>query len=317
MPDPLERQYENELTFVRQLGVEFARERPKIADRLLLDRTTGSSEDPHVERLIEAFAFLTARIRLKLDDEFPGIPESFLESLYPHYLAPIPSMGVIEFEVDPERCNLPEGHTIERGSNLQSRQIRGVACQYRTTTPVTLWPLQVLEGRYQTAPFGKDIVPPSKSLQSKALLRLQLTAAGGASLNSLELDSLRFFLSGDDTVVQRLYELIFNHVTQVVIRDPDAPRHVQPIVLPASSLRQVGFGRDEGMLPYGGRSFLGYRLLTEYFAFPHKFLFFDVSGLEALRRGPRDLVGRRAARRDHAADLDLHVVHALRLHHLE
>jgi len=123
------------------MGAEFARDRPKIAERLLLNQETGASLDPHVERLIEGFAFLTARIRLKLDDEFPELTESLLETLYPHYLAPIPSMAIIEFDVDAERGNLPEGHTIERGSNLHTQEFDGVRCQYRTTTPVTLRPV--------------------------------------------------------------------------------------------------------------------------------------------------------------------------------
>jgi type VI secretion system protein ImpG len=284
MPDPLETQYENELTFIRQLGKEFARERPKIADRLLLDRETGASVDPHVERLIEAFAFLTARIRLKLEDEFPELTESFLETLYPHYLAPIPSMAVVEFEVDAERGNLPQGHRIERGSKLHSQEIEGVSCQYRTTAPVTLWPLEVSDARYQTAPFGKDVIPPAKSLQSKALLRLELVAAAGASFAELELNRLRFFLSGDYALVNKLYELIFNHVTQIVIRGDSSIRGQEPIVLPPSCLQPVGFNADEGMLPYGAQSFLGYRLLTEYFCFPSKFMFLDLCGLEAIRR---------------------------------
>ncbi|HEX3724747.1 MAG TPA: type VI secretion system baseplate subunit TssF [Pirellulales bacterium] len=284
MADSLEMQYENELTFIRQLGKEFARDRPKIADRLLFDRESGASEDPHVERLIEAFAFLTARIRLKLEDEFPELTESLLETLYPHYLAPIPSLAIAEFQVDPQRGNLPDGHLIERGSRLRSREAQGVSCQYRTTTPVTLWPIEVADARYQIAPFGKNIVPPSRSGQAKALLRIELAAAPGASFAELNLESLRFFLNGDYPLVNRLYELIFNHVTEVVIRSGGATVASPSVVLPATCLRQVGFGRDEGLLPYGGRSFLGYRLLTEYFAFPHKFMFVDLSGLGAARR---------------------------------
>lgn len=284
MPDPLELQYENELTFIRQMGAEFARDRPKIAERLLLNQETGASADPHVERLIEGFAFLTARIRLKLEDEFPELTESLLETLYPHYLAPIPSMAIIEFDVDAERGNLPEGHTIARGSSLHTQEFDGVRCQYRTTTPVTLWPIEVSGARYQTAPFGKEVLPPSKSLQSKAMIRLELKALAGSNFSELQLDRLRFFLSGDPAMTNRLYELIFNHVTQVVVRAGSSPAGPPATVLPASCLKEVGFSPDEGMLPYGARSFLGYRLLSEYFCFPSKFLFVDISGLEAARR---------------------------------
>src|SRR4051812_14405058 len=101
MRDRLEEFYEKELMFIRRMAADFARERPKIADRLMLSPDARESADPHAERLIESFAFLTARIRLKLEDEFPEIVNSLMGLLYPHYLAPIPSMSVAQFTLDP------------------------------------------------------------------------------------------------------------------------------------------------------------------------------------------------------------------------
>jgi len=287
MADPIERAYESELSYIRNMGVEFARERPKIAERLLLNRDTGTSVDPHVERLIEAFAFLAARIRMKLDDEFPELTEALLETLYPHYLAPIPSMGIVEFEVDSDRGNLPEGHRVDRGSRMLSQEFEGVSCQYRTTAETMLWPLTVAQARYQTAPFGKDVIVPARSAQAKAMIRLELEVGGGASLVELQLDSLRLFLAGDAPVTNSLYELIFNHATSIQLR-AGASTLQEPLVLLPDRLQPVGFGIDEGLLPYGGRSFLGYRLLTEYFCFPQKFQFFEITGLDAVRRGGFD-----------------------------
>lgn len=281
--NPLEAYYESELSYLRQLGAEFARERPKIADRLLLNRETGRSTDPHVERLLEAFAFLTARVQLKLNDEFPEIAEALLETLYPHYLAPFPSMSVVEFEVDPARGKLPQGFTIPRHSRLFSREVRGVPCRFRTTYPVTLWPVSVAQARYQTAPFGKDVTVPAGARQAKAMLRIELRTGGGASLAELKLDRLRFFLHGDEPLVHQLYEQIFNRAVQVVVRGGAAESDPSR-VLGAGALKPVGFERGEGLLPYPNRSFLGYRLLTEYFCFPHKFLFVDVAGLDSLDR---------------------------------
>src|SRR4051812_47520055 len=128
--DRLEAFYENELAYIRKLGTEFAKKRPKIAGRLMIKHGSGVSTDPHVERLIEAFAFLTARVRLKLEDEFPELTESLLTILYPHYLAPIPSMGIAQFEVDPERGKLPNGYTIPRHSKLRTHDVRGVPCRF-------------------------------------------------------------------------------------------------------------------------------------------------------------------------------------------
>jgi type VI secretion system protein ImpG len=276
--DALEARYEDELKYIRRLGVEFARERPKIADRLLLDRETGESEDPHVERLIEAFAFLTARIRLKLDDEFPEITDALLGVLYPHYLAPIPSMSLVQFELSPGQGHLTGGYTIPRHSRLYSREVRGLPCRFRTAYPVTLWPLELVSARYLTAPFGALVAPPPGAGETPALLRLELRTPANVKLSGLHLDRLRFFLNGDDLTTRTLYELIFNHVTHVVIRngDPHGPVHIQD----AACLHPVGFGRDESLLPCDARSFVGYQLLTEYFTFPTKFLFWDLTGLE-------------------------------------
>lgn len=278
----LERQYEDELAFVRRLGAEFAKDRPKIAKRLEMRADTGETADPHVERLIEAFAFLTARIRLKLDDEFPELTEALLGILYPHYLAPIPSMGVLQFQVDPERGKLPQGHAVKAGAQVNSLgQIDGASSSFRTAYPVTLWPLVVTGARYQTTPFGRELVPPPGAVGAKAVVRIELKAGAGMAMSALEIPKLRFYISGDQALTGKLYELLFDHLAGATLQagdDPSSPR----VDLGRGCLAQVGFGRDEGLLPYDRRSFLGYRLLTEYFAFPKKFLFFDVLGLDKL-----------------------------------
>jgi type VI secretion system protein ImpG len=140
MRDELLGYYERELIFLRQMGAEFAEKYPKIAGRLLLE--PDKCEDPHVERMIEAFAFLTSRVHLKIDDEFPEITESLLNVLYPHYLAPIPSMSIAQFGLDPQQGKLTTGYHIERGTTLYSRPVQGTPCRFRTSYPVTLWPIR-------------------------------------------------------------------------------------------------------------------------------------------------------------------------------
>ena len=146
MQDSLLEYYERELTIFRQLGQEFAQAYPKVASRLLLE--PGKCEDPHVERLIQAVAFLAARIHHKIDDEFPEISNALLGLLYPHYLAPIPSMSVAEFTVDPEQGKLTSGYEIPRHSLLYSRPIDGTQCRFRTGYPLTLWPVTVTAARF-------------------------------------------------------------------------------------------------------------------------------------------------------------------------
>src|SRR5258708_34481889 len=114
MSDTLYPYYDRELVFIRQLSQEFARQYPAAANRLLLE--PNRSVDPHIERLIEAFALLAGRIHHKLDDEFPELTDALLGQLYPHYLAPVPSMAVVEFELDPERGTVPDGFRIDRNS---------------------------------------------------------------------------------------------------------------------------------------------------------------------------------------------------------
>lgn len=280
--DRFESFYESELSYIRKLGAEFAKKRPKIAGRLLMREATGVSTDPHVERLIESFAFLTARIRLKLDDQFPELTEALLGTLYPHYLAPIPSLGIAQFEVDPERGKLPNGYTIARQSRLFTHEIRGVSCRFRTAYPVTLWPVEVKGAYYQTPPFGRDVPFFAGSVQPKALVRIELQCAAGMKFSDLLAEKMRFFLSGEDQHVYRLQELLFNHAAKVVL-NPPPESGARPVELPRDAIRPVGFEADEGLLPYPRRSFLGYRLLTEFFCFPEKFLFFDLGGLERIR----------------------------------
>src|SRR6185369_13708290 len=138
MRDRLEEFYEHELLFIRRMAAEFARDRPKIADRLAFGPDMQESSDPHIERLIESFAFLTARVRLKLEDEFPELVNSLMGLLYPHYLAPIPSMTVAQFTLDPSGGTSTEGFTIPRNSRLFSHSIQGVQCRFRNAYPVTL-----------------------------------------------------------------------------------------------------------------------------------------------------------------------------------
>src|SRR5215213_1138626 len=113
--------YERELTFLRRMGADFANRYPKVASRLQLE--PDKCEDPHVERLLEGFAFLAARVHLKIDDDFPEISESLLNVVYPHYVRPIPSMSLVEFELDPEQGKLTTGLRVPQGAQLYSRPV--------------------------------------------------------------------------------------------------------------------------------------------------------------------------------------------------
>jgi type VI secretion system protein ImpG len=288
MRDELLGYYESELVFLRQMGAEFAQKYPKIATRLSLE--ADKCDDPHVERLIEAFAFLAGRVHLKIDDEFPEITESFLNVLYPHYLAPFPSSTIVQFAIGSQKGNLTSGFEIPRDSSLYSRPIQGTPCRFRTSYPVTLWPLKIAD-----ATLESDIPLDHMGRWKEAQIKLSVECLNDTQLATLRkadspelIDKIRFYISGDPQIAYPLYELILNKADGVEIR-PLPPlkkktgmlrkQALRPVVLPASRLQPVGFEADEGMLPYTARSFMGYRLLSEYFAFPQKFMFFELSGL--------------------------------------
>lgn len=287
--------YERELIFLRRMGADFARRYPKIASRLLLDEE--KIEDPHVERMVEAFAFLSARIGLKLDDELPEITESFLNVLFPHYLSPIPSIAISQFVYGYPKDKLSSVQVLPRGSKLLSRPVDGTPCQFRTAFDVPLVPVEV-----QSAALESAAPTDSRGKYADSHIRISLRCYGDANLHEMKVaetgkppEFVRFYIDGDPQLVFPLYEIIFNHSTSVEFRPREAPLGDKTLKtltnlqlrLPPSvtigveeGLRQVGFKEEEALLPFTKRSFSGYRLLTEYFAFPYKFLFFDVYGLD-------------------------------------
>lgn len=173
MGDELLSYYNRELSFLRRLGGEFAETHPKIAGRLQL--TADSAEDPHVERLIEAFAYLTARIRCKLDDDFPEITAAFLNVLYPHYLAPIPSMAIARFVPDRAQGELTGGYAVPRGALLETDPIGGQPCRFRTVQPVTLWPIELASAGLASRPFQSPETVFASSAESVLGLALRCT----------------------------------------------------------------------------------------------------------------------------------------------
>ena len=277
MRDELLSYYERELTFLRKMGAEFAQRYPKVASRLQLE--PDRVEDPHTERLIEAFAFLAARLHLKIDDEFPEITDALLNIVYPHYLRPIPSMSVVEFHLDPEQGKLTTGLKVPRGATLFSAPYQGMPCKFRTSYDTTIWPVEVAEAEW-TSPDRVD--PPIKAPDAESALRIQINCLPDISLRGLEMDRLRFYLNGEANLVHTLYELLMNNCVRILIRDPEPRAKVPPVALTAEALRPVGFAEDEDVLPYPRRSFVGYRILQEYFCLPEKFFFVDLTGLEQL-----------------------------------
>lgn len=260
------RYYSQELQHLREVGGEFAQDYPKIAGRLGLDGFECA--DPYVERLLEGFSFLAARVQLKIDAEFPRFTQHLSELVYPHLLAPTPSMAVVQLQPDVANPSLKQGFLVPRGSAMRSVLGKGdnTACEYRSAHDVTLWPIELVEAKFATR-AGIDARLPANV---KAALRLRLRTSGGIAWRDLPLDRLCLHLRGADDVPIRIYETILAGVAGVMVG-----QHL----LPRSSVQPVGFDETEALLPSGARTFQGYRLLQEYFAFPQRFQFVELKGL--------------------------------------
>jgi type VI secretion system protein ImpG len=282
--------YNRELQYLRELGGEFAAEFPKIAARLGL--SGFECADPYVERLLEGFAFLAARVRLKIDAEFPDFTQHLLEMVYPHYLAPTPSMAIVQLQPDLAEGSLAEGFVLPRDTVLRGVIGKGeqTACEYRTAQETVLWPLELTEAEYFThgGPVAKTDLPALA--RSKAGIRLRLQVTAGLTLEQLSLDGLTLFLRGGDELPFRLYERLLANTVAILAQPLERPLPWCE-VLGADCLRPLGFADEQALLPYTPRSFQGYRNLHEYFAFPERFLFVEVRGLaNALRRAPGNAI---------------------------
>ena len=276
--DPrLLRLYNDELTHLRETGSEFAAEFPKIAARLGMEGMEVA--DPYVERLLEGFAFLAARVQLKIEAEQPRLIAHLLEAIYPNFLAPVPSMLVARFGVDPADPNLVKGYEVPRGSSLLSELARGqdTHCEFRTAHAVTLWPIELAGVQYfsQATDLPSTRLPQARG--ARGGLRIRLRCGGGVAFHQLGMDRLAFFISAPDDVAYRLHDLVLGAPAGTLVLAPhgDPAAHWRG----AESVQALGFSAGEALLPESLRAFSGYRLLQEAAALPQRLLFFEVTGL--------------------------------------
>ncbi|CAN7378091.1 type VI secretion system baseplate subunit TssF [Pseudoduganella sp. LjRoot289] len=272
------RYYSQELQHLREVGGEFAKEYPKIAGRLGLEGFDCA--DPYVERLMEGFSFLAARVQMKIDSEFPRFTQHMSELVYPHFLAPTPSMAVVQLQPDLSNPALKEGYVVPRGTAMRSVLGKGdtTACEYRTAHDVTMWPVELAEAKFFThsgamagTPLGTPVsLPPNV----KAGIRLRLRTVGGLPFHALNMDSLALNLRGSDEMPVKIYEKILGSVEGVLVSSVGGSA-----LLPKSAVAPLGYSEEEALLPSGRRTFQGYRLLQEYFAFPQRYQFVELRGL--------------------------------------
>lgn len=269
--------FRRELQHLREMGGEFAAEYPKIAGRLGLESLECA--DPYVERLLEGFAFMAARVQLKIETSYSRTARNLLEMVYPDYLSPVPSMLIAEVQPSMYEGSLAAGFTIERGTSMRSHSgpEAATACQFRTAADLTLWPVRIDGARVLSSKAAIDAAGASAPDNVRSALALKLSTEQDLGFSELAIDDLRFFITGADATGALLYEQVMAHTVSVAIVSEQAE-----IRSPSRAVRlsRVGFEQNEALLPGGPRGFDGYRVLQEYFVFPQRFQFFEINNLQ-------------------------------------
>ncbi|MGN6651744.1 type VI secretion system baseplate subunit TssF [Trinickia sp.] len=270
--------YEEELRHLREVGGEFSRAYPKVASRLGLD--AFECADPYVERLLEGFSFLAARVRMQIDAQFPRFTHHLAEAIYPGLLGPTPSMAVVRIEPDRTHPALARGVAVPRGTTLSSQLDRDGAtrCEYRTAHAVTLLPLRLTHAGYRAF----DCLPPgwaaSVERAPKAVLTLRFEWGPTERAAIRLLDRLPLYLRGSEGLDELLQMRMRGHCLAACIR-VGAAQEARYVPLPARCVEAKGFADGEALLPTTSATYRGVRLLREYFAFPERYSFVEVAGL--------------------------------------
>ncbi len=295
MDTRLLKHYENELTFMRDMGAEFAAAYPKIAARLGMEGV--EVVDPYVERLLEGVAFLSARVQLELEMQFPAFTSNLLEIIYPQYLAPTPSMMIAAFEPDVANAAIKDGYVVPRHTTIRSRLMEGeqTPCEFRTSADITMWPIEITEAEYIDGRGGLVAAGVTRETEARAGIRLRLKRSDGEAIAELGLDKLTLFLNGQAGNNWMLYELLCTEVMGLTGRSTDR-RADWTEALAGGAVEPQGFSPEEALLPTPRRSFDGYRLLQEYFAMPERFMFVELQGLQP------------AVKRASAQDVDIYIL---------
>lgn len=295
MDTRLIKHYESELIYLRDMGAEFATAYPKIAGRLGMEGVEVL--DPYVERLLEGVAFLSARVQLELELQYPAFTSNLLEIVYPHYLAPTPSMMIAAFEPDVTNSAVKNGYVLPRQTVLRSRLMEGeqTPCEFRTAADLTMWPIEIAEAEYIDGRGELVAAGVAGQSEARAGIRLRLRRSDGEPMAELLMDRLTLHLNSKGGNSWALLEALCTQVDGLCGRSTDR-RADWAEFLDDGSVLHRGFEPEEALLPTSRRSFDGYRLLQEYFAMPERFLFVDLCGLQP------------ALARSEGSDVDIYIL---------
>lgn len=279
--DELFTKYERELVTLRSLCREYAQRYPKVAAQLQLGGETCN--DPHVERLLQGVALLSARVAKRLDDSYPQFTEALLNLLFPHYLRPFPSCAIARVLGAPGEDEVPETTPdMPRGTLLESAQLAGVPCTFKTVYDVKPSPVVLLDASFDTAVCAPVATRLPEGITATLTLKFASTRPG-EPLCAATAAIMRLYADGDASFCAALRDTLFMHTRAAYVQlDDKGPWERLPVV----PVTPAGFAEDDALIPFEARAHMAYRLLAEYFAFPEKFNFFDIDIPALLRRIP-------------------------------
>jgi type VI secretion system protein ImpG len=260
--------FEAEMRLLHEAAQEFSRAYPEQAGMLNLQEV--KDRDPYVERLLEGMAFLTAQIRQRIDDDVPEVCEALLNQLWPHFLRPIPSVSILQFS--PRPGQLQQSQKLAKGSTVLSPPVgeERVICRFRTTSDTLLQPMRLARLSLAEPPEGGTALT----------LGFQLDA--GIAADSLELRGIRLYLHADSQIALKLHHALTGDVQSVRVSFPDHSGEEVKILGGGETVTAAHLGLEDMLVPGAGRSFIGFHLLQEYFAFREKYQFVTLSGFDAL-----------------------------------
>ncbi|WP_216934125.1 MULTISPECIES: type VI secretion system baseplate subunit TssF [unclassified Acinetobacter] len=254
--------YEKQLQEFGQQSREFANKYPKIAQRLSLNQE--QIDDPHIERLIQAFSLISARIDKKLHDSYDVFTRSIFEVMFPQYLKPFPGCSIVSFEDGKKIRHLQSSQKIPKQTVLKSKSIRGVQCEYRTVNQVDLLPIALKSIQFKT------------HASAHVYLNQNATLIFGFEIFNqqqrlLEQQKLPIYLDAISSFPLQVLDCIFKTETafSVIVQDEEIDIK-NPFEL-------MGFTEAESTLPVDQHTHHAYRLLIEYFCFPEKFNFLNLN----------------------------------------
>ena len=274
----------SEMEALRSNASQFGEKYPNIASELAL--SNGRSRDPHVEHLLQSFAWMHSRLRLMVESESSKLATILLQQFYPQLVASTPSMSIAEFEVDGFAANFGDGYLLPGGSLMEPVNLLSTneassdygKCRFSTCYDTLLWPLEVLSVKKELSSQYPELETRFSRVQS--VLKIELGESQPGAAENLDFgNAVRFFIDVDEEYRFLFLEILYRHLIGVAVLDHEGKIRK---ILDRGAFKVNGFDDDERIFPRDSKQELGLTLLHDYFTFPEKFLFFELGGLESL-----------------------------------